>query len=113
MIVIAECDSRFLPIRKRIGICRFDMRSNDTAVVSINLARSFRGRGLAKELLEASLFRLRDSFPEVKSVDAAIRPENTESRRLFVSVGFQLREEGGHLDRWEKRLLELSSEGPS
>jgi RimJ/RimL family protein N-acetyltransferase len=91
----------------KVGRCRFDIVSGlGTAVVSINLNPQFRGRGLSKELLRASIDRLGDDFPEVRTLTAQIRQSNSASLKLFESAGFGLTSMKSDIGSYEYRLGE-------
>ena len=71
-----------------IGMVRFDMHVADAAEISINLAPAARGRRLARPLIEAAKdygFAVLD----LQRIDAAIKPENAVSMRVFEAAGFK------------------------
>jgi RimJ/RimL family protein N-acetyltransferase len=73
----------------RVGTSRFDVDPDGLeAEVSINLSPEFRGRGLAKRVLDASLERFASDREISVPIRALIRPENTRSVMLFTSAGF-------------------------
>ena len=71
-----------------VGVVRFDMGNDDT-LISINLAPSFRGRGLGKHCLNAAIHFFSCHYQSVKPVRAEIRPENLASQKAFQGAGFK------------------------
>lgn len=72
---------------KPAGQCRFE-KNKEGAVVSASIAKEQRGKGLSKVLLGKALEYLRLNRPDMFPVTAYIRPENTRSKRTFISAGF-------------------------
>lgn len=71
----------------KIGICRFEANANGAAAeVSINLNPAFRGRGLARRLLETAiaLYLHRQPIP----LTARIKAGNAASDAIFRKAGF-------------------------
>jgi RimJ/RimL family protein N-acetyltransferase len=71
-----------------VGMCRFDLADGGTAEVSINLNPSFRGRGLAAQLLARAIESLEESGEAPTRLTATIRSENAASTRIFIGCGF-------------------------
>ncbi len=69
-----------------IGQIRFEIK-NTTTVVSISLAKEFRGKGLSKKILKEACTKI---FLEtgVSTITAYILPDNTASINGFKSAGF-------------------------
>jgi len=65
-----------------VGQVRFD-REDGAWLVSISVVGEFRGKGLAGDMLRASMGRVASG-----RFVAEIAPDNAASRRLFVSAGF-------------------------
>jgi RimJ/RimL family protein N-acetyltransferase len=84
-----------------VGLCRFDLSDDgDTAEVSINLNPVFRGRGLARQVLEASIEGFRRDAGVGTPLTATIRPENTASVRTFEGLGFVLSDADAEFSRY-------------
>lgn len=75
-----------------VGQVRFD-RADDMWRVDYSLAPHFRGRGLGRPLLEAALHKLREDKPGVW-VLGQVKDNNQSSRRVFESLGFDMRING-------------------
>ena len=58
-----------------------------TAIVSLALIRECRGKGVAKNLLNVSLKRIKNKL-DIMSVTAVVRIDNIASCKLFLSCGF-------------------------
>ena len=74
-------------INEKICVVRFDLNIN-RALVSINLAPSMRGNGLAKICLNAAINFLKTHAPSIDSLDAEIKSTNRASIATFQGVGF-------------------------
>lgn len=75
---------------KLVGTCRFDIDASapGTAEVSITVAPDARGRGYAGALLRAAIDEFSGVHPDIETLTAVIRPENTASIQLFEAAGF-------------------------
>ena len=69
-----------------VGVVRFALQQRK-AVVSISLAREFRGTGLAPAVLKCALDELTQTR-SIQDVSAFVKPENLSSVRLFKNAGF-------------------------
>ena len=69
------------------GMTRLE-RHGDDATISYLLAASFRGKGLAVEMLRIALNEIKKIWPSINVV-AWSKPENHASIRSLESVGFQ------------------------
>jgi RimJ/RimL family protein N-acetyltransferase len=74
-------------INEKICIVRFDLNIN-RALVSINLAPSMRGKGLAKICLNAAINFLKTHAPSIDILYAEIKSTNRASIATFQGVGF-------------------------
>lgn len=83
------CESLASPGGQKCAVVVFDCRDRERAVVSVNLAPAMRGQGLAPPCLEEAIFVLRDRFPDVRLLEARIKPINQASQRSFARVGFR------------------------
>ncbi len=70
-----------------VGLLRFDV-VDDSAVLSINLIRQFRGMGYGSAVLSLGIAEVLCRAPG-KQIIAYIKPENLVSLRLFASFGFR------------------------
>ncbi|APC05333.1 hypothetical protein AOC10_01710 [Polynucleobacter asymbioticus] len=73
-----------------IGVVRFDI-ADSLAEVSIFLSPSQIGSGLGRTLLEAAEDRLRQDYPQVRSLDAWVNEGNSRSFQMFKSLGYSQR----------------------
>ena len=72
-----------------VGMVRFDVRS-DKSLVSINLAPSWRGKGLGRLCLKVAINCFRKTYPSVPALYANILVTNSPSRMLFETSGFSV-----------------------
>lgn len=86
-ILLVICEE--VTTKTKFAIVRFDIR-NDEALISINLAPSQRGKGLAKQCLTESMAYFGEVFPKILSLYAEIKEINLASKHLFEGVGFNL-----------------------
>lgn len=80
------------PAEEPVGQVRFDASGSGEAVISIALAPSWRGRGLAASAIRLAMDRARRDAGIVR-VHAYIRPGNRVSRQAFARAGFAELEE--------------------
>ena len=73
-----------------VGQVRFDTHEQ-TAVVGITVAPEFRGQKLGAPLLKSGCDFYHSLFPS-HAVNAFIKTENTASRKIFATAGFDLQE---------------------
>lgn len=74
--------------RKFAGQLRYEVDGRE-ALVNVSIDAAFRGRGLAVPLLAEGTKKLFASFPEVRRINAYIRPENKPSVRAFMRAGYK------------------------
>jgi RimJ/RimL family protein N-acetyltransferase len=79
LLFIAEKDGA-------VGTIRLDLRQHGLAEVSLTVAPDHRKRGYAAEMIRAVEPHARDR--QVRTLVAAIRPENEPSVRAFKSAGY-------------------------
>lgn len=77
----------FYLFEQLVGQIRFD-KEGDYATISLSLAASFRGVGLATSMLKIALNEFNDSQPRINRVYAYVKSENVPSQRAFLSAGF-------------------------
>ncbi len=70
-----------------VGLVRFQLKDN-YAVLSVNVAAAFRGRGWGRELIVFSTHALARDYV-VGRILAFVKPENRASLRLFEASGFR------------------------
>jgi UDP-2,4-diacetamido-2,4,6-trideoxy-beta-L-altropyranose hydrolase len=75
-------------LKQPIGQVRFDFDSSETAMISISLAQSTRGLGLAAPILQMAMGTLHRE-KTVSRFRALIRPENSASIKTFLACGFR------------------------
>ena len=75
-----------------VGQIRFD-RTGPEAVISVSLEVGTRGSGLSAAAIRLGVSAILDAWPEVSTVVALVKADNTPSIRTFHSAGFHLRDE--------------------
>lgn len=73
--------------RKPVGVVRFQIK-DDSAVLSVNVAAEFRGKGWGRELIAFSTHALVRAF-SIRRIDALVKPDNQASVSLFEAGGFR------------------------
>lgn len=89
--------------RGKLGVVRFDEIGTEAFEISINLNPEWRGRGLCRPILQASIAHLRDER-KVRLLTADIRQGNEASTRCFVVLGFVLRATANDFCHYELAL---------
>jgi RimJ/RimL family protein N-acetyltransferase len=85
-IFIAEESTGVPP---QLGMCRFNISDDAaSAEVSINLNPEYRGKGLAQEILHASVEFFKGQHPTICRLTATIRAENQPSMKIFLAENF-------------------------
>ncbi|WP_138442503.1 bifunctional UDP-2,4-diacetamido-2,4,6-trideoxy-beta-L-altropyranose hydrolase/GNAT family N-acetyltransferase [Sinomonas susongensis] len=82
VLLMAEADGA------AAGTVRFDALGVHDWEVSITLAPSARGRGLARAVLRAAEERFLRDHPEATTLHAVMRASNEPSHRLFLGAGY-------------------------
>jgi RimJ/RimL family protein N-acetyltransferase len=73
-----------------VGVLRYDLSGAETeACVSIYLVPERMGQGLGAPLLRAGSAWLKETYPSLNGIRAAIRSENIASLRTFERAGYQ------------------------
>lgn len=70
-----------------VGQVRFDLGQDDTAVISVSIDASQRGRGLGHRAIALGCRALHESHPQLE-VLAYILPDNRASLEAFSAAGF-------------------------
>ena len=84
--------------RRKVGMIRFDNLAHNNWIVSIAVAKEYRGMRLGAWLLNQGLSRLEEmNDSEPQTVTASVHEDNVPSMRLFHSEGFK---ENGREDRF-------------
>jgi UDP-2,4-diacetamido-2,4,6-trideoxy-beta-L-altropyranose hydrolase len=86
-----------------VGVARFQI-AGPTATISIAVSARSRGRGYGRQLIELAS-KLILERPEITTIHALVKPENTASARAFLAAGY--REETSAQE--EARTFTLSS----
>ena len=73
-----------------VGQIRFDL-IGDIATVDISIDKNWRGKGLAKSLLNQGIHKLL-KFHNIKTLKACIKKENLDSIRTFMANKFEFSE---------------------
>jgi ribosomal-protein-alanine N-acetyltransferase len=77
--------------RKVLGFILSRRAADEAEILSVAIARSARGRGLARRLLDLHLRRL--AGLGVRAVFLEVEDDNTPARKLYARAGFQ---QAGH-----------------
>jgi UDP-2,4-diacetamido-2,4,6-trideoxy-beta-L-altropyranose hydrolase len=85
-----------------VGQVRFEL-DEGIWIISYSIAREFRGRGLAGQLLDTSLKALYEAIGSA-TVSGRVRPENIASRRVFERVGFTVVEADDNAIEFRRQL---------
>jgi UDP-2,4-diacetamido-2,4,6-trideoxy-beta-L-altropyranose hydrolase len=72
-----------------VGVLRYDLEQ-ERAIVSINLAPEWRGRGLGAQLLRSGTEWMRRYHPTVREIRAEVLHQNMASHAVFVGAGYVL-----------------------
>jgi ribosomal-protein-alanine N-acetyltransferase len=73
--------------RANVGFILSRRAANEAEILSVAVARSWRGRGLARRLLDLHLRRL--AGLGLRAVFLEVDADNTPARRLYARAGFQ------------------------
>jgi len=86
----------------RVAVCRFDLTTDGSAEVSINLNPAYRGKGLSRSVLEAAIATFENEVDDSPELTATIRPANSASIRIFTSAGFTFSgtDDGGEFNHY-------------
>lgn len=71
------------------GQIRYRINRNE-CTVGISVCSEFRGLSIGEKLLNDSISVLKSEYPEVKTVNAWVKPGNTGSNKLFIKAGYKL-----------------------
>lgn len=88
---LKDSNSRLFVIereRKKIGQVRIDLEGA-AGEMDIAIVSEERGKGYAREAIEAAVREAFESMPALEKVNAYIKPENVASQKSFVKAGFQ------------------------
>src|SRR5215218_4023788 len=72
--------------RRNVGFILSRRAADEAEILSVAVARSWRGRGLARRLLDLHLRRL--AGLGMRTVFLAVDEDNTPARRLYARAGF-------------------------
>lgn len=83
LFLIGEISNEFA------GQVRYRINKNE-CTVGISVSPNFRGLSIGEKLLKDSIPILKAQFPEVKLINAWVKPENEGSNKLFLKSGYHL-----------------------
>ena len=89
-----------------LGVISFVIKSK-IAIVSINLDKSHRGRGLGCSILYLGIAQLLIENPDIQIMSANVKVENTSSINMFKKCGFVIKSFDNELYILEKKLRDL------
>lgn len=78
----------FSELHNFIGQIKFEL-NKEKAIIGISITEKFRGKGIAKKLLELSHNFLKKTRPEIIQIFAYIKKENIASNKLFKHFGYK------------------------
>lgn len=84
--VVSDDEDHFL------GQVKFEILK-DIAVISISISPDFRGRGLGRYVLKSACEKFHIERPDIKEIEAIIRPSNLPSIKIFEYAGFKYKED--------------------
>lgn len=93
--------------KERIGIVRFDIKDNATAVISIAIAEESRGKGYGLQILELIETKIIKEYPSIRYFKAEIKGSNLISLNLFFKAGFLLDKEKNDIKVLTKAILKV------
>lgn len=76
---------------KKAGQLRFNLEDKKTAEVSISLMKEYFGKGIAKQVINLGIEKMKDKG--IEKIVAEIKKENNQSIRFFKKYGFKKFEE--------------------
>jgi len=94
------CDTESVEASAKVGMCRFDIGTDERAEVSINLNPECRGKGFARPVLRAGIVAFRSQVGNRIGLTATIRPSNVASAKVFGAVGFELASSDDEFDHY-------------
>ena len=72
-----------------VGQIRLTLDSEE-AEIGYSIASEFRGKGYGRKILQLIEEKVQESYPYIKKLVAKVKPENTPSKRLFESEGYDM-----------------------
>ena len=70
-----------------VGQARVKQKGN-TGEISYSVCAKKRGMGYGKRLLQMVCVRAKEDFPMIRILEGEVKPDNTASRKAFLSAGF-------------------------
>jgi len=86
-----------------IGMYRLDLDGQE-AEISYSIAPGFRKKGYGRELLKAGENLVKKDLPQIKTLIAQVKQDNTPSNNLFTSLGYTPAEQIDGVVRYNKVL---------
>ncbi len=71
-----------------VGLFRIDFNGDGEAEISYSVAKKYRRRGYGAEIIRAGEKMVKDTYAEIKTLVAKVKPENEASRRIFAGLGY-------------------------
>lgn len=71
-----------------VGQIRLNIE-NDDAEIGYSIESEFRGKGYGHRILQLVADEVRESYPNISTLIAKVKPENAASNRLFESEGYE------------------------
>ena len=73
-----------------VGQIRLNL-ANDKAEIGYSIAAEYRGKGYGHKILQLIVDEVKEHHPEIKTLIAKVKPENTTSKKLFESEGYEMK----------------------
>lgn len=71
-----------------IGQIRLELEEN-FAQINYSIAKSFRGKGFGKAIIELSEKKLKQEYPHIRKMIAEVKAENASSQNVFERSGYK------------------------
>ena len=93
---------------KPVGQIRLNV-DGDEAEIGYSIAAECRGKGYGHKILQLAIQKIQAECPQIKKLIAKVKPENTASKKLFESEGYEMKYSCYSLDTMWGGYYELSN----
>ena len=73
---------------EEMGVARVDLETKEIAVITVYLLKEFVGKGRGPKAIIMATNKAFEWWPNLKKINAFIRPDNTISIQTFLKVGY-------------------------
>lgn len=81
--ILMEDEKAVGQIRMTIDGCK--------AEIGYSISANYRQKGYGRKILQLVAEEVRNKFPDIKELVAKVKPENTVSKRVFESEGYEMK----------------------